>query len=190
MELRKVGIEFGEYLNADDVAQSMQGSPLEVAANAQAQVRQKRESAVADKRSFCFETVMSHPSHIDFMQNAREAGFETRLIFVTTENPVINTGRVANRVLHGGHDVPQERIVARYWRCLKNLPAAIKVCDHCLIFDNSSAKNPLRLLAEIHDGNIFQAASNAKTPARIPQWWLGILPLLLSSENSIGHIDP
>ncbi len=186
-ELRKRGIEFGEYLNADDIAKSMTGEPIDVAAQAQSQVRQRREKALAEQRSHCFETVMSHPSHIDYMTAARAAGFETRLFFVATESPTINEGRVANRVLHGGHDVPRDRIATRYRRCLDNLPAAISACDHCLIFDNSSAEYPLRLLATIRKGRISYAGAKHSSLKK-PQWWRDVLRLRWQPDNSIGKL--
>lgn len=188
-ELQKRGVEFGEYLNADDIALSLFGTPVDVAAAAQAEVRQRRENALAERRSHCFETVMSHPSHIEYMRSARAAGFQTRLFFVATENPTINDARVANRVLHGGHDVPRDRIATRYRRCLDNLPAAVTVCDECLIFDNSSVEYPLRLLAEIRTGQISHAARSESTTLVTPQWWLEILPLLLTPHNSIGQLN-
>jgi predicted ABC-type ATPase len=191
-KLAELGIEFGEYLNADDIAASLTGSPEAVAAQAQAEVRQRRNTAVAQRRSHCFETVMSHPSHIDFLKEAKAVGFDVRLFFVATEDPEINVGRVSNRVLHGGHDVPSDRIVSRYLRCLEQLPSAIAVADQSLIFDNSSSEYPLRLLAEFSQGRLMQRSINTpgKHPATytLPQWWRAVLPRVLTAQNSIGQM--
>ena len=56
--------------------------------------------------------------------------------------------------MSGGHDVPPEKIVARYYRCLDNLYDAICLCDRTYLFDNSESKSELSYnnFAEICDG--------------------------------------
>jgi len=185
------GINFGEYFNADDIAREMSGSPQGIAAAAQQVVREQRAAALRDRRSHCFETVMSHHSHIDYMLEARDAGFETRLFFVATEDPSINLDRVRNRVLHGGHPVPAERVIERYHRCLAHLPDAIRAASESVIYDNSSARRSLRPLAivnsdsEAHDSHSLchigvdgldrpHRLASARLDA-LPTWWLRIL---------------
>jgi predicted ABC-type ATPase len=172
-ELMKLGLVFGDYLNADDIAATLSGSMMEIALAAQNEVRVRREAALAERRDHCFETVMSHPSHIDHLRAARAAGFETRLYFVATDDPEINVARVANRVLHGGHDVPVDRIVSRYHRCLSLLPDAIAAADDCLIFDNSRLDEPLRLLAIINGTSRLDW--HDVDPAELPNWWKDIV---------------
>ncbi len=72
------------------------------------------------------------------MLDARKLEFEVVLIYVATANPEINVARVNNRVLLGGHDVPEEDIRRRYDRSLANLPLAVARADHALLFDNST----------------------------------------------------
>jgi predicted ABC-type ATPase len=88
--------------------------------------------------SFSFETVMSHRSKVDFMIRADDAGYDVTIYFVCTSDPEINVRRVENRVSRGGHDVPHERIVARYWRTLELLPYAALVARRTVLFDNSA----------------------------------------------------
>jgi len=200
--LRSQGVEFGTYFNADDIAAGLTGLPVEVARQAQEMVREKRAEALAKGIDHSFETVMSHVSHVEYMRAARESGFEVRLFFVATDNPDINLGRVANRVEHGGHDVPQDRVVARYSRCLENLPSAIVASDQAWIFDNSQADEPLRLLAKISDrklthtmggyrDNLFERMARLVAgldvhPDLIPAWWLSIL-LELKPVNTFSN---
>lgn len=51
-----------------------------------------------------------------------------------------------NRVLAGGHDVPEEDVRRRYRRSFENLPIAIKRADHAILFDNST-DDSYRLIA-------------------------------------------
>ncbi len=59
-------------------------------------------------------------------------------MYVLTRDSEINIERVAQRVLEGGHDVPKEKIISRYNRCLNLLPEVLSVCDTGLIYDTSN----------------------------------------------------
>jgi predicted ABC-type ATPase len=80
------------------------------------------------------------------MLEARSRGFEIVLVYIGTENVEINLARIRNRVLAGGHDVPEEDVRRRYRRSFKNLPVAINRSDHVILFDNST-ENGYRLIA-------------------------------------------
>jgi len=92
------GIDFGEYINPDDIASELHGSYETRTAQAQIIAERRREACIEAKRSFSFETVMSHPSKIDILARAREAGFFVQLFFVGTDDPQINVERVTLRV--------------------------------------------------------------------------------------------
>ena len=105
--LIEAGVDFGEYINPDQIA-----ADLSIAEPA----RSKRAQEIADfHRNRClmngislsFETVMSHPSKIEFMIRANDAGYDVTLYFICTSDPEINIRRVENRVSLGGHSVPR-----------------------------------------------------------------------------------
>ncbi len=87
--------------------------------------------------SFTFETVMSAPDKIQLLSAAQQMGYRTYLYYIATDDPDINITRVRQRVAAGGHDVPQDKIVSRYKRSIKQLPKAIKATNRAYIFDNS-----------------------------------------------------
>lgn len=64
-----------------------------------------RKTLLSQKRKFSFETVFSHPSKLEIMRQANEAGYKVYLYFVSTENPEFNKSRVAIRVQENGHNV-------------------------------------------------------------------------------------
>ena len=123
-----------------------------------------RRKFVALNRSFTFETVMSSPDKIEFLQSARDAGFRTYLYFVATQNPKINIARVAARVRAGGHNVPTDKIIARYSRSLELLADAIRIVDRAYIFDNSTPH--LEWLAEYENGKVKQLVNPS-----LPHWF-------------------
>lgn len=93
---------------------------------------------VSDK--FTVETVMSHPSKLDFIRQAKEKGFKVYLYFVSLVDPVLNIHRVKTRVLAGGHDVDPDRIKQRYYRTMANLLPALRLVDEAYLFDNSKSE--------------------------------------------------
>ena len=80
------------------------------------------------------------------MLEARGLGFEIVLVYIGTDNVEINLGRIRNRVLAGGHDVPEDDVRRRYRRSFENLAIAIKRADHAILFDNST-EDGYRLIA-------------------------------------------
>ena len=96
-----------------------------------------RLQLLLETSNFSFETVMSHTSKVDFLQQTKKAGFKTYLYFICTQDPEINIARVHNRVYKGGHDVENKKIKERYYRSLELLYAAFKSADRAFIIDNT-----------------------------------------------------
>ncbi len=127
-----------------------------------------RHQLLESRTSFTFETVMSSPDKVAFLQKAREHGFRTYLYYVATEDPAINISRVAHRVRMGGHPVPKEKIVERYHRSLALLAQAVRQTDRAYIFDNSSQD---RLwLGEVTGGVELESKSET-----MPRWFADAL---------------
>jgi len=80
------------------------------------------------------------------MLDAHRRGFEIVLVYIGTDNVEINLVRIRNRVLAGGHDVPEADVRRRYQRSLANLSIAVKRADHTILFDNSTEEG-YRLVA-------------------------------------------
>lgn len=127
------------------------------------------ERLVAAKTSFSFETVMSHPKKIELLKRASSEGFRNYLYFVATEAPEINISRVHIRVNEGGHDVPPQKVVDRYYRSLDNLLPAIRATSRAFIFDNSGAE--ATLIAEVTDGKKVEI-KNSNVPAWVKRYLL------------------
>jgi predicted ABC-type ATPase len=120
--------------------------------------------------SFCFETVFSHPSKIDFIGKAKALGYEIVMVFMHLNDPGLNKARVSHRVSQMGHDVPEDKIESRIPRVLNNVRLAIPLCDQVRVLDNSSYENPFRTIAVVKDNTTF----HCEYPC--PEWLLEILP--------------
>ncbi|BAZ09172.1 hypothetical protein NIES4071_09780 [Calothrix sp. NIES-4071] len=84
-------------------------------------IRRAREY-LSNNQSFAVETTLSGSTYLKMMRDAKAKGYETNLIYVGIDNVETNIGRVATRVLAGGHNVPDEDVRRRYERSLNNLP--------------------------------------------------------------------
>ncbi len=166
-KLEELGGDFGLWLNADEIARDLPGDEAIRVREAQRQVQEAREAALASRRDYSFETVMSHPSHIDHLRRARAAGYTVTLIYVALDNPLINLDQVRNRVADGGHDVPPDKIVSRYRDSLAQLADAIEVSHVARIFDNSDWLFGFRLLAYWNGGRL----STFVDPELTPDWF-------------------
>ena len=130
-----------DYINADEIKKYLKCSDLEAAQLAEKQ----REDHIKQMSEFCFETVLSTERNIKLLEKAKEKGYFIRCYYILTADPVINVWRVKSRVESGGHDVPEEKIIARYDRALELVKNLIEICDICHIYDNSGSK-PFRIL--------------------------------------------
>jgi predicted ABC-type ATPase len=97
----------------------------------------QREILIASGKSFGFETVGSHISKVELLQEAKRQGYTVILLFVATETPEINIKRIQYRVAQGGHGVPDDKVRSRYERTLRLLPEYFAVADYATIWDNS-----------------------------------------------------
>ncbi len=122
-----------------------------------------RHQLLKAKISFTFETVMSSKDKVEFLKKAQDAGYRTYLYFIATQDPTVNISRVHNRVKLGGHSVPKDKIVSRYYRSLKLLSEAVKYSSRAYIFDNSSQEK--LWIAQINNGKVFTFKSEI-----VPQW--------------------
>ena len=129
----------GEYINADEIKKEKNCSDLEAAQFATA----LREDAVCNMRSFTFETVLSSSRNVELLKKARNFGYQVEIVYVLTADPQINVLRVAQRVKNGGHDVPMDKIISRYYKSLNNISKIIQIADVMWVVDNSTEKAEL-----------------------------------------------
>lgn len=153
-----------EFVNPDVIERELRTTaPDAVAASPYAAARlatARREELLREAKSFCMETVLSDPQgdKVDLLRRARESGYRIVLVFIGVEEPTLLIGRVMQRVEAGGHDVPDEKILGRYPRTLRNLQPALRLAHHAFLFDNSSASEPYRHVATFVDGTLAQAS--------------------------------
>jgi predicted ABC-type ATPase len=124
---------FGTYINADDLKKKYSLTVLEAAQQAES----LRNSLLESDADFSFETVLSTDRNLLLLEKAKARGYEVQCVYVLTCDENINVARVRARRAAGGHDVPEDKVRARYHRALALMPKLIGVCDKILVYDNS-----------------------------------------------------
>ena len=154
--LKHEWIEGCEYINPDNIARDVFGdwnSP-DAVLNAARYATEAREKCIAEGRSLIFETVLSAPDKVPFIQQAKQAGYFVRLFFIGTDSPQINAARVAYRVMQGGHDVPTPKIISRYYKSITNCGLLVPIVDRLYVYDNSIDNVFPQLLFRATDGKL------------------------------------
>ncbi len=142
-----------KLVSADLIARLIDpGHPEAVGYQAAAIVEEIRTALLRQGTSFCFETVFSHRSKIDFVASAKALGYQVVLVYFHLQTPELNQARVRQRVSEGGHDVPPDKIRSRIPRTMQNVAAALLLADEARLLDNSLRDDPFRQVAVLRQG--------------------------------------
>jgi predicted ABC-type ATPase len=110
------------FVNADAIAAGL--SPLAPERELLAASRlflQEVERYISTRETFALETTLAGRSYLKLIQRLRKDGWAVKLIYLALASVEMSQQRVAERVSHGGHDIPQEAIYRRFPRSLRNL---------------------------------------------------------------------
>jgi predicted ABC-type ATPase len=164
-------IQLREFLNADEVARGLSPfNPEGVALAAGRLMLQRMQTLIRERRSFAFETTCSGRAYIPLLRRCKIAGWRVTLVYLWLPSPALALERVARRVSAGGHHIPDDVVVRRYWAGVVNMrDLYLPLADAASIFDNSDAA--LTLIAErtrgrsfvIHDAARWAAIERAQT---------------------------
>ena len=160
-------------VNADDIARQRWAADAAAHAyDAAAVAAETRSKLIALGRSFIAETVFSHPSKLELIQQAHAADYTVVLhVLLIPEDLAVE--RVRHRVAAGGHDVPEAKIRERHHRLWPLVAEAMAGCDTATVYANSRLVGP-RIVAQLSGGAIIGAPSwPAWTPDPLRTRWPG-----------------
>ena len=138
------------FINADVLSASLEVSAYEAAELASS----IRAALVAQRESFVFETVLSDPvgEKVEQLTSYAVLGYTVVLIFIRIDGFEESIKRVAMRVSQGGHDVPDDKLRARFERTQANLKRAIECLPHVLVYSNHDLAKPYQLVELYENG--------------------------------------
>lgn len=143
-------LECREFVNADSIAAGLSPfNPESVALEAGRLMLQRINSLLEEEVDFAFETTLSTRSYASFIKKAKALGYKVILLYFWLNSPEFAISRVAERVEHGGHNIPEDIIRRRYYRGINNLlKLYIPICNIWTVLNNMSA-----IPEEIASGN-------------------------------------
>lgn len=133
------------FVNADLIAAGL--SPLAPERELLAASRLflgEMETCIAEREDFAFETTLAGRSYLKLVRRLQTAGWRVELIYLALPSMEMSKLRVAERVAHGGHNIPVADIERRFARSLGNLLYSFSTqVDACRCFMNSDASPEL-----------------------------------------------
>lgn len=136
---------FDNFINADLIASGLSPlSPEKHLLTASKLFLKEIHKAVDAKENFSFETTLSGKSYLKFIRTLKDNGWRVELVYLYLPSVQLSINRVAERVKHGGHNIPKRAIIRRYPRSLDNLiNHYAKLCDTTICLDNSNQQQDI-----------------------------------------------
>ncbi len=165
-----------EYFNPDQAARlilARNPGLLQSDANSAAwhQGRRLLERAIAERKTFAFETTLGGNTITALLERALASGLAVRVWYVGLNGPELHIARVRSRVARGGHDIPAEQVRARYDTSRLNLVRLLPKLTELRVYDNSAEAAPRAgvppeplLVLHMLRGKIVRACPLAQTP--------------------------
>ena len=127
-----------EFVNADNIAAGLSPfNPDSVALEAGRIMLGRIRELIREGADFAFETTLATRSYVSLIKEAKEKGYLVTLVYFWLDSPEQAIKRVAKRVSEGGHYIPDEVVIRRYYRGLHNLTHLYSPhCDKWLVLDN------------------------------------------------------
>ncbi len=129
------------FVNADLIAAGLAPfAPDSVALHAGRVMLQELERRAAARQSFAFETTLSGKTYLRHMARWQAAGYRVKLIFLKLASADEAIARVRQRVLQGGHNIPDDVIRRRFDAGLQNFTQRYApLVDAWALYDNSGS---------------------------------------------------
>ena len=133
------------FVNADLIAQGLSPfSPQMVAIKAGKLVLKQIDEFTQRKVDFGFETTLSGKLYVNLFKTLKAQGYELHLFFLWIPASSLAIARIKQRVVEGGHNVPDVDVKRRFKRSIDNFFNLYKpLVDTWVLFDNSAAKPAL-----------------------------------------------
>lgn len=154
--------DLGVIVDADRITAELGGDEFE---GGKASV-ERIEKALADGVNLTQETTLSGGYPKRLAKRAKEAGYYVRLYYVGLDSLRDSLQRIENRVLKGGHNIPQHDVERRFARRFEDVRKVLPYCDEAKFFDND---NGFALVAEYRNGEILPLGNKR------PAWLLELM---------------
>lgn len=171
------------YVNADDFAYQLRqrlGNDVNVQELANAEALEQMNLFIVKKQTFAIETNLADNDTWQFLIGIQRLGYTLHLNFFSVSDIDICINRVKNRVLHGGHFVRPDIVIARYKIGLSLLKHYKNIPDRLVLTDNTTKS--INCL-EMSLGEIFFQKKV------LPEWVKSILTDIETTDKPYNSLD-
>lgn len=102
------------------------------------------------------------------IHKAKKLGYCVNLHYVGVETVEIAKERIAQRVLDGGHGIPDKDVERRYKESFQKLEEVLPLCNNVVLYDNTRT---FVRIAAYQDGNLVWAKE------KLPVWYQNVVGL-------------
>ena len=136
------------FINADLIAAGISPFRPEMVALEAARLMLKQMKLYAEQgESFAFETTLSGRSYMGLIKSWQTMGYKVKLFFLQLPSVAFAQARVKQRVLQGGHFVPDDVVERRFYKGKDNFYQFYQsMVDEWAIYDTSTTE--IQLLDE------------------------------------------
>ena len=140
------------FINADTIAVGIGNTPKSDI-EAGRILLQRISQLVSEQSDIAFESTMAGRSWIKLLRHASSVGYSINIFYVLVNDAEMAIERVRQRVLKGGHDIP-ENVIRRRFKRSREIFVTIysKLADQWTVFDNSNST--LKIVATGDSGRI------------------------------------
>jgi predicted ABC-type ATPase len=136
------------FLNADEIAKGL--SPVDpslAAFKAGRLLLQEARKWITSGSSFAIESTLSGRTYLNMIREAKAHAYRVVLHYIMIDSSSQAVNRVALRVTHGGHHVPEEDVRRRFERSRRHfVEDYVPLADEWVLWDNSEP--PYRPIAD------------------------------------------
>jgi predicted ABC-type ATPase len=143
-----------EFVNADEIAKGLSPfQPETISIEAGRIMLSRIRDLINQGVDFAFETTLASKYYSRLAIIAQEKGYTITLIYFWLSSPELAMARVKSRVMSGGHSIPSDVILRRYYGGITNLTRLyLPLSDYWILIDNS--ESPFQIIAEGSKNNI------------------------------------
>jgi predicted ABC-type ATPase len=147
------------------------------------------EHALATAGNHAFETTLGGNTITRLLREAAGT-HDVLMLYCGLASPELHIARVAQRVAHQGHPIPEQKIRDRWNTSRSNLVQLLPVLSHLQVFDNSESVEPGQdvpdpaLVLELEGGRlVVPAVLSHAALAAIPGWAQPILEAAIRQQR-------
>ena len=142
-----------KFLNADEIEKELSVSKLQ----AGKEFFKRLDDFIATETSFVLESTLSGNYLIKAIEKAKSKGYFVKIVYVFLENPQDCIQRIKLRVKLGGHFIPDEDVIRRYYRSKTNFWNIYKnLADDWVMIYNSTTEEPQKVAVGICDNYVVE----------------------------------